>query len=206
MRTYGTITIPADRLIALTMGIKARNTFGHLIIDGHGIGHHLYRTATMADATWTVLYEAVSADDHGDHLIIAIEITEGSHATDDNTEWSELLQLLVTHGATGEFTHDNDDERWRTRLTDGAVHDDDALEGYRGDTIAYVGQMQAAPGHRLDFLISDSSWDVVITALLTELRSRPDAGPQPDSADEPALLEIWSRRAGIAWTIHPVTA
>ncbi|MEU6562517.1 hypothetical protein [Nocardia nova] len=205
MYTSGTITIPTCAIDTLIAAVNEHFDFDADLIDVNDLAHCLYATATRSIDDQIQLGDQAEANAHGDTTTITL-ITEGSEATEDNTEWRELLLVTARHGADGTFHHEGDD-KWRIRIADGAVHDDLPLEDvYQGDIITYVGQMQAGPGRTLDPVCIDTEANVIVW-LLDQLGTRPDAGPRPEiTGDQKDLITHWAQRAGIDWTIHPVVA
>lgn len=205
MYTSGTITIPTRAIDTLIAAINEHFDFDADLIDANDLARCLYTTATRSVDGRIQLGDQVEASSHSDTTAITL-VTESSEATEDNTEWRELLLVAAAHGADGTFRHEGK-SKWRIRLADGTVHDDILFEDlYRGDIITYVGQIQAAPGRTLDPLCIDTETNV-IAWLLDQLGSRPDAGPRPEvSGDQKDLVIHWAQRARIDWTIHPVIA
>ncbi|MEU5764159.1 NAD-dependent DNA ligase LigA [Nocardia sp. NPDC047648] len=99
------------------------------LMSDEDLAHHLVRVATASPRTTVppgataVAYTGVDVAGTGERTVIALAIPHNSHATDDNPEWTALLQILEKHDATGAFAHRDGEHRWLTEFGDRAVHD-----------------------------------------------------------------------------------
>lgn len=124
-------------------------------------------------------------------------------------QWQTMMSLLAKHDADGSFIHETEGSRgdqYRSRLADGNAYTEPLLDDvFKNDIISYIGHMQRAPAQQLDFITVKAREDHVIAALLDELRTR-DAPASVNATSDRQRLENWARRAGISWTVLPVTA
>ncbi|WP_216917178.1 hypothetical protein [Nocardia noduli] len=209
--TNGHITVADTRLAALVTAANAR--FGDYRPDDDSIGapedlaRLLIESAGGNDEPESTDMATIERNNDSGATTIAVTVVFG----DVDDQWRQVAHLLAEHGAEGEFTHEPNDgsSPFRTRLSEGQVHEDNALHHvFAGDIIGHVGQLGKTSGTTLDFLTPTLYAETdVVGALLAELHTRRTPHP-PGDTDSTAReqLDNWTQLAGISWAIHPVTA
>lgn len=133
---------------------------------------------------------------------------EGRHDDDDV---KRLLGVFAAEGIDGEIICEGEDySRWRWRVADGEVHNDDGTTVYDTDPV-WIVQMQSVDDHDLDH-IAVTQDRRKSTAILAEW-AKQDAAKlaasgvsaanafNPDVSDEDILVQ-WADIGGVTWDVY----